>query len=71
MSDTCYPGMSVRTGKKILSPSFCFKNQFRPDTHALPFQALITSKSQDIQKRRRHQAWVHGGDGGTASSSQP
>lgn len=71
MSDTCYPGMSARTGKKIPSPSYCFKNQFRQEIRAVPFQTLITSKSQDIQKRRRHQAWVHGGNEGTASILLP
>lgn len=67
MSDTCYPGMSARTGKKIPSYSYWYTNRFRQKIRALPFQRLITSKTWDIQKRGRRRAWAHGGSGRTAS----
>lgn len=61
MNDTCYPGLSARTGKKIPFSSYWYTNRFRQEIRALPFQRRITSKTRDIQKRGRHQAQEHGG----------
>jgi len=67
MSDTCYPGMSARTGKKIPSSSYWYTNWFREEMCALPFQRLIASKTQDTQKRGRCRAREHGGSRRTVS----
>lgn len=71
MSDTCYPGMSARTGKKnSLSQLLLYKSVQAGNT-CTALSETHYLQSQDIQNRRRHQAWVHGGNGGTASILLP